>query len=354
MSLSFINLAPFPSLRSYFLIGTLLLSLFISCQSPTPSEQTEPTSSEVSEPHTTSKRIPVILDTDANNELDDQHAIAYLLFNQEAFDIVGITVNRTDNGGDVAEQYKEAERIVQLCGMEDQVKIYKGADQEVGTIKKELENDAYDGMEAVSFIVEEARKERAERLVLLPIGKLTNIALALTVAPDIADKVRVVWLGSNYPEPGEYNQVNDTAALSELLRFDVPFEMVMVRYGQPSGTDAVRLTLEEAKERLAGKGPQVNQPVEGRHGGTFSTFGDYAVNLFEHIDLYGDPPARALFDMAAVAIVKNPDWAEKKEIPAPKLVDGAWIEQADNERTIVIWENFNKEEILEDLFRSLE
>jgi purine nucleosidase len=29
----------------------------------------------------TDKRIPVIFDTDANNELDDQHALAYLLFN---------------------------------------------------------------------------------------------------------------------------------------------------------------------------------------------------------------------------------------------------------------------------------
>jgi hypothetical protein len=37
----------------------------------------------------------VILDTDANNELDDQHAIAYLLFNGQVFDVEGITVNRT-------------------------------------------------------------------------------------------------------------------------------------------------------------------------------------------------------------------------------------------------------------------
>ena len=49
--------------------------------------------------------------------------------------------------------------------------------------------------------------------------------------------------------------------------------------------------------------------MTGRHGGAFTNFGDYSVDLFEHIDLYGDPPSRALFDMAAVAIVKNPAWA---------------------------------------------
>ncbi|MEY3896633.1 MAG: hypothetical protein RLZZ214_2153, partial [Verrucomicrobiota bacterium] len=38
------------------------------------------------------EKIRVILDTDANNELDDQHAIAYLLCSGETFDVEGITV----------------------------------------------------------------------------------------------------------------------------------------------------------------------------------------------------------------------------------------------------------------------
>ena len=41
------------------------------------------------------KKIRVILDTDANNELDDQHAIAYMLFNSQVFNIEGITINKT-------------------------------------------------------------------------------------------------------------------------------------------------------------------------------------------------------------------------------------------------------------------
>ena len=32
--------------------------------------------------------IPVIFDTDANNELDDQHALAYMLLNDEVFDVL--------------------------------------------------------------------------------------------------------------------------------------------------------------------------------------------------------------------------------------------------------------------------
>ncbi|MEJ2005175.1 MAG: nucleoside hydrolase, partial [Cyclobacteriaceae bacterium] len=97
------------------------------------------------------------------------------------------------------------------------------------------------------------------------------------------------------------------------------------------------------------KGPKVS-PVIGRHGGEFTCFGDYAVSLFSKIDLYGDPPSRALFDLVAVSILKNPDWGEQTDIPAPVLINNQWIERPENTRTITIWENFDKDAILGDLY----
>ena len=69
------------------------------------------------------QKLPVILDTDANNELDDQHARAYLLFNSDLFDLIGITVNGTKNGGDIKNHLAEAQRTVKLCGYEQKVPI---------------------------------------------------------------------------------------------------------------------------------------------------------------------------------------------------------------------------------------
>ena len=71
--------------------------------------------------------IPVIFDTDANNELDDQHALAYLLLNEEAFDVLGITVNATHSGGEIDEHVKEAQRVVDLVGWKEKVTVLKGA-----------------------------------------------------------------------------------------------------------------------------------------------------------------------------------------------------------------------------------
>lgn len=300
------------------------------------------------------ERVRVLLDTDANNELDDQHAIAYMLFNGGAFDVEGITVNRTKGGGGIDEQMAEAVRVVKLTGLHGRIPVLKGADRSFEEIAPNLDKSSFDGSDAVRFIIEKAHERQAGQLVLIPVGKLTNIALALKKDPSIASKVRIVWLGSNYPEPGEYNQVDDEPALQYVLNTDVPFEIALVRYGKPSGTDAVRVTREEIRARVAGKGPRVAEPVAGRHGGTFGTFGDYSVNLFEHIELHGNPPSRALYDMAAVAIVKNPAWAMRRRIPAPQLMVGKWVERPDNKRTITLWENFDRRRILADFYRALE
>jgi len=298
----------------------------------------------------------VVLDTDANNELDDQHAIAYLLFSGDAFDVEGITVNRTRGGGDVEKQAEEAERIVRLAGLERRFRVIRGANGSFTEIAPQLDRPDFDGAAAVDLIIREAHEPASEPLVLLPVGKLTNIALALKKDPSIARRVRVVWLGSNYPEPGEYNQENDEGALRYILdSSDVAFEIALVRYGTPSGTDAVRVTREEIRARMPGKGPRAREPVPGRNGGQFTTFGDYSVDLFEHITLDGTPPSRALFDMAAVAIVKNPAWARSRRIPAPRLAaDGRWSERPGNPRTIVLWEHFDRDAIMRDFYAAMD
>ena len=300
--------------------------------------------------------IPLIFDTDANNELDDQHALAYLFLNDSIFDIKAITTNATYNGGNIEEHTAEAARIMTLFGVRDRYPLIDGANQDFTTIKPYLnDNFGYDGQEAVNRIIAEARKDHGQPLVLVPVGKLTNVALALAKAPDIADRVRIVWLGSNYPEPGEYNQDNDPYALNYILETEVPFEIVTVRYGKPDGSDAVRIDSVEVERLLAGKGLQVSTPITGRHGGQFDRFGDYAVNLFDHIEAYhGDPPSRAMFDMVALAVLKNPSWGEQRTIPAPVLEQGNWVDQPDNERTITLWENFAGEQILGDFFALLE
>lgn len=297
-------------------------------------------------------RIPILVDTDANNELDDQHALAYAFFNQDVFDIKGITINATFGGGDASEQYEEGKRVMQLCDVWEKFPLKKGASGNFDDISPLIADPKHDGYEAVDFIIQEARKIEGEKLVLIPIGKLTNIALSLQKAPEIAEKVRIVWLGSNYPDPGEYNLENDISAMNYVLEQDVPLEMVTVRFGKPSGSDFVRVTPAEVTDRMQGLGPKV-APVTGRHGGSFSNFGDYSVNLFSNIKLSGNPPSRALYDLVALAVVKHPEWGKQHTIAGPTMQDKLWQDRPGNQRQVIIWEHFDKTAILADFYNSM-
>ncbi|WP_341227999.1 nucleoside hydrolase [uncultured Arcticibacterium sp.] len=296
------------------------------------------------------EKTKVIFDTDANNELDDQHALAYLLSNGDYFDIKGVTVNATPSGGEINLHYDEAERILKLYNLSGQIPLFNGANANFEDIiaSDSLEGD---GSAAVDFMIEEANKGG---LTIIAVGKLTNVALALKKDPTFAEKVRLVWLGSNYPEPGEYNQNSDPASINYLLDSNIPFEMVTVRYGDPSGTDAVKALQSDIQEKMVGLGPEATEEITGRHGDTFSHFGDYAINLFDHISMHGTTPSRPLFDMVAVAIVKNPSWGEANEIPAPILENEEWKERPNNTRKITVWENFDKENIMTDFYSRME
>ena len=298
------------------------------------------------------KKLPIILDTDANNELDDQHALAYLFFNDETFDIKGITVNTTYNGGEIDQHYDEAKRIADLCDVSGKYPILKGANGNFDELKARAQSETLDGKIAVDFIIEQAHKTKKEKLIVAAIGKLTNVALAIEKDPSIKEHIKLVWLGSNYPEPGEYNQENDIPSLNYLLEQDLDFEIVTVRYGKKSGSDAVKVSLNEVREKMEDMGPEV-EPVMGRHGGSFTNFGDYSIELFSKIDLYGDPPSRALFDLVALAVLKNSQWGEKRSIPAPIVVDEKWVDRPQNQKRITLWENFDRKAIINDFYKSL-
>lgn len=301
--------------------------------------------------------LPVVIDTDANNELDDQHALAYALLRPDLFDLVAVTSNATRTGGSALAHAAEAERIIALTARTGTVPVAAGANGTFDEIAPSLGEPDHDGRAAVDTIIEAARADGD--LVVIAVGKLTNVALALAKAPDIAPDLRVVWLGSNYPLGGnEYNLDNDPGALTYVLDdgvdAGVDFEIATVRPGDPTGTAAVQLTVDEATTRMPGLGPVIDPPIVGRTGRTHATFGDYSAELFRSSQPFGDPPRRSLFDLAGVAIVAEPGWAQPVEGPAPSFLDGAFVERPDRSETIVYWEQFDAEAIVGDLFTTLE
>ncbi len=135
---------------------------------------------------------PIIIDTDVTNEIDDEFALAYLLtlrnVNVEAITIAPhfqMYENDVNFAKNIEKSYKKALEIVNLTKPALKDKIYKGAEGVVNF--GELEISA-----GVRRIIEVCKKY--DKVVFIGLGCLTNLAHALTLAPEIADKIKLYSL----------------------------------------------------------------------------------------------------------------------------------------------------------------
>jgi purine nucleosidase len=103
-----------------------------------------------------------------------------------------------------------ARELVDLVGGPTRPTIYTGS---------ETPFNAGDAASAASdAIIEEAQRESALPLYLVCGGPLTNVAAALQQAPDIADRLTLVWIGGSLEsERYEYNRDTDEAAAEFVL-----------------------------------------------------------------------------------------------------------------------------------------
>ena len=92
---------------------------------------------------------------------------------------------------------------------------------------------ALQDMHAVDFIVETIRNEPPGQVTLCTLGPLTNIALALEKAPDLAGRIaEIVMMGGGFFEGGnitpaaEFNVYVDPEAADAVFRSGVPIVMM--------------------------------------------------------------------------------------------------------------------------------
>ena len=181
----------------------------------------------------------IIIDTDPGQ--DDAIAILLALASPE-LEILGITAV----AGNVPLQLTQvnARKICELANRTD-IKVYAGAIRPLMrplvTAEHVHGKTGLDGPDlpeptmplqeqhAVDFIVETLRREEAGSVTLCPLGPLTNIALALNRAPDIAPRIReIVLMGGGFFEGGnitpaaEFNIYVDPEAAKIVFESGVP------------------------------------------------------------------------------------------------------------------------------------
>ncbi|MHA7131066.1 nucleoside hydrolase [Algoriphagus namhaensis] len=161
----------------------------------------------------------VWLDADTGNEMDDLYAIAHLV-KSDKIDLIGLSsahFNNADlnvfekwNAYDAAtlKPVEESQRLnAEILAALDRMDIPHpmGADRQIG--RAWGQQDPRDSPAAQAIIAEARKMSGDEKLDILTLGAMTNIATALILAPDIKDKIRLYSLGSWYtPETKAWNK----------------------------------------------------------------------------------------------------------------------------------------------------
>ena len=188
-------------------------------------------------------REPIIIDTDPGQ--DDAVAILLALAAHARLDLRGITAVAGNVGVDLTTA--NALRIVELGGHPN-TPVYRGAGQPLlfalDTAEFVCGADGLAGADlpppaakpqaehAVDFIIRTLRSAPDKSLTLCPLGPLTNLALALRLAPDIAAKIkRIVLMGGamnlgNMTPAAEYNAYVDPHAAAIVFASGIPIVMM--------------------------------------------------------------------------------------------------------------------------------
>lgn len=186
----------------------------------------------------------IIIDTDPGQ--DDAVAILLALASPEEIDVLGIVA--VAGNVSLAQNARNALKVVELSGRTD-IPVYAGCERPIKRMLVTAEHvhgdTGLDGptlpdpqirlqrQHGVDFIIETLLREPAGSVTLCTLGPLTNIALALIKAPEIAGRVaRIVMMGGAYFEVGnitpaaEFNIYVDPEAADVVLRSGI--EIVMV------------------------------------------------------------------------------------------------------------------------------
>jgi len=182
------------------------------------------------------KKIPVILDTDIGSDIDDTWALAMLLRSPE-FDVKYIITSEDDT----VHKAKLTAKMCEAMGRSD-IPIGVGYKPVVcnctypqASWVGDYDFDDYPGTiveDGIAGFVETVMASE-EKITVLAIGPLQNIALAIVREPRVADKIRIIgahgsiYKGHSEDHPdSEYNLRARTAEAQNILRSRLEFIFV--------------------------------------------------------------------------------------------------------------------------------
>lgn len=282
----------------------------------------------------------VILDTDISNEVDDQFALCYLIKSLDSINLQAITIAPFISSGycktgSLAEgtdiSFATAGKILDMLNASAYKDImYKGATSYFFE-SKELNP-------ATSKIIELAKEN--DHTTIIAIGAITNVALAIYHAPEIINKIDIIWLGGNSflsENNREFNFRQDIDAVRMVFNSGVKLTVIPCR----NVASNLSTTIYELEHYLVGIGE----------------IGKYLCEIFKNCkkayrqepnDIIGE--SKTLWDLSAIAYLLNKDWFKSHEISCPEIRDDTSYKYTKDKHKVTFVNDLNRNEIYKDFF----
>ncbi len=247
------------------------------------------------------EKIPVIIDADTANEVDDVYALARAIVDPR-LDILALNSTQWQASHWAVENTQEQShrvnrRLMALYDRKD-IPLPRGSRDRL----HDWGQDVAQHSAAAYNIIETSKDFSPEnKLNVLALGALTNVASALLIAPEIAPNIRLYYLGMRYDFEKEiwhkttFNCIMDPHALNVALDA-AELEMIVV----PNNV-AIQL--------------QINYHVV-RDSFSGTDAGKFIYERWKH-HLDGSYPNRTIWDLGPLQAMTDPDTVEMIEVQTP-------------------------------------
>lgn len=336
--------------------------------------------------------VRLIIDTDAYNEIDDQFTIAWALLSQDQLKIEGMLAEpyshrhhrepltkaydllKADPNADLSDflrkyqrsvsnmiatgmnphdlqfadpdegmeqSYQEILKVYELMDEDPTDKVYRGSPDYLSSLDQPIRSPA------AEFLIERALANEDGPLYVAAIGCVTNIASAILMAPEIIERIVVLWT-SSYPSAVTYlNNIVSLNLMQDKLASQLLFDC---------GVPHVYLPGFYVGEQLKMSLPDMEAWVRGK-----GKIGDYLYHLYTHNPIYpmqgiNDHFGRTwvIWDLIDIAWLLNPAWVPSRLTQSPVLTDDLFYRQEPGRHLMREAYAIDRDAIFRDFFSKLE
>ena len=289
--------------------------------------------------------VSLVIDCDAGNEIDDQFAIAWTLLRQDRLDLQAIYAapytnsffesqdgepTRVEHAAEgMKRSYDEILRVLTLMDARDTVPVLKGSEHYLKDMR------VAEISPAVKDLIDRARNTE-NTLHVVTIGAPTNVACALLIAPDIAEKIHVLWLGGHsqdWYDTEEFNLMQDMPASRVLLDSGVALTL----FPCMGVTNALATSIPEMQFYLLNT----------------SRIGDYLANLAPTFNWITFASRKVMWDIANIGYLLDPSWFRSTLESSPVLNDNLTWSRDDRRHNIRIIRYIERDNLFKDIFRRI-